>query len=89
MIAASYISMKLRLLDEESVKRIRGLISRTGLKTLEPALDTQQVLAATQSDKKISDGRVRFILLDRIGHAVVRDDVPESLAREAIEYIRS
>jgi len=39
-------------------------------------------------DKKVKSGRVRFILPDRIGHVVIRDDVPESLVREAVESLR-
>ena len=39
-------------------------------------------------DKKVKAGRLRFVLLDRIGHAVVRDDVPPELVRRAVESLR-
>jgi 3-dehydroquinate synthetase len=29
-------------------------------------------------DKKVADGAVRFVLLDRLGHAVLRRDVPSA-----------
>ena len=32
--------------------------------------------------------KLRFILPYRIGHVVIRNDVPESLVREAIEVLR-
>jgi hypothetical protein len=36
----------------------------------------------------VKSGRIRFILLDRLGHAVIRDDVPPTLVREAVESLR-
>jgi 3-dehydroquinate synthase len=35
-------------------------------------------------DKKISRGRLRFVLLTRLGEAVVRNDVPMELVRETL-----
>jgi 3-dehydroquinate synthase len=35
-------------------------------------------------DKKAAGGRMRFILLERIGHAVLRADVDERLVRETL-----
>ena len=40
-------------------------------------------------DKKVKAGRVRFVLLDGIGQAIVRDDVPAKLVRDAVESLRS
>jgi 3-dehydroquinate synthetase len=51
-------------------------------------LDAAAVAEAMTFDKKVRGGRVRFVLLDRIGHAVIRDDVPPELAREAVESLR-
>jgi 3-dehydroquinate synthetase len=38
-------------------------------------------------DKKSRAGRLRFILPDRIGHVVVRDDVSTDLVRDALESV--
>ena len=39
-------------------------------------------------DKKVKGGQIRFVLPDRIGHVVIRDDVPPELVREAVESLR-
>jgi 3-dehydroquinate synthase len=38
-------------------------------------------------DKKVKSGKLRFVLPDRIGHVVVRDDVPVDLVRRAVVAI--
>jgi len=35
-------------------------------------------------DKKAEGGRLRFVLLDRIGAASMRDEVPEGLLQQAL-----
>ena len=40
-------------------------------------------------DKKVKDGKLRFVLPDRIGHVVVRDDVPVAAVKRAVKAIRS
>jgi 3-dehydroquinate synthase len=88
MTAAAYTSMKLGLIDEASRRRIVAVIERAGLPTRGMKLDTAAVVDAMHFDKKVKAGRVRFVLLDRIGHAVIRDDVPAELVREAVESLR-
>jgi len=39
-------------------------------------------------DKKVKSGKLRFVLPDRIGHAVIRDDVPEEVVRDALASLR-
>ena len=42
---------------------------------------------AMRSDKKVSSGSIRWVLLDGIGNAVTRNDVPPELVRETIERL--
>ena len=39
------------------------------------------------SDKKVRRGRVRWVLLDGIGHAVVRTDVPDDAVDRAVRAV--
>jgi 3-dehydroquinate synthetase len=39
-------------------------------------------------DKKVKDGRIRLVLLERIGRAMVRDDVKSEMILEAINSLR-
>jgi 3-dehydroquinate synthase len=36
-------------------------------------------------DKKAAGGRIRFILLEAIGRAILRDDIPSELVRSVID----
>jgi 3-dehydroquinate synthase len=87
MTAATYASAKLGLIEESSRRRIVAVIQRAGLPTSGMRLDPAAVVDAMHFDKKVKSGRVRFVLLDRIGHAIVRDDVPPTLVREAVESL--
>jgi 3-dehydroquinate synthetase len=40
-------------------------------------------------DKKVSESKIRFILPDRIGHVVIRNDVPMAAVVEATRRVLS
>jgi 3-dehydroquinate synthase len=88
MVAACRMAARLGMFDEGSCERVVRLISKAGLPTGGMTLPVGEVCAAMLFDKKVKGGRVRFILPDRIGHVVIRDDVPEELVREAVESLR-
>ena len=75
-----------RIADSESV-RIEALVARAGLPVKLPAeLEEQQMLELMSVDKKSRQGRLRLVLLDSVGSAVVSDD----FSREAlIDALRS
>ena len=87
MVGAVYMSEKLGLLDEVSRRRIVSVIELAGLPVRGMKLDPAAVIDAMIFDKKVKGGKIRFILLDRIGHAVIRDDLPPELVREAVESL--
>jgi 3-dehydroquinate synthetase len=43
---------------------------------------------AMMFDKKVKSSRLRFILPDRIGHVVIRDDVAPEWVTAAIDSLR-
>ena len=61
--------------------------SRRSARLYPPAL-RMRVVNAMAYDKKVKAGKVRFVLPDRIGHVVVRDDAPLDLVRRAVEALR-
>jgi len=87
MIAASRLAVSLKMLDQNSADRIARLIAKAGLPTSGLKLSIDEVTKAMLFDKKVKAGKVRFILPDRIGHVVIRDDVPENLVRAALESL--
>lgn len=88
MAAAAWVSQRLGPIDESARQRIVKLIARAGLPVGGMKLDPAAVVDAMAFDKKVKGGRIRFVLLDRIGSAIVRDDVPPNLVREAVENLR-
>ena len=88
MAAASFAAMKLGLIDSTARERILAVIQNAGLPVDGMKLDLGEVMDSMHFDKKVKSGRIRFVLPDRIGHVVIRDDVPEALVREAVESLR-
>ena len=87
MAAASHLAVELKMLDDASRKRIVSLIEKAGLPARGLALDVDAVVKAMAFDKKVKSGKLRFILPDRIGHVVIRDDVSRELVRDAVESL--
>jgi len=89
MIAAARMARDLKMLDPKSVDRITETIGLAGLSTGRLAMDPLDVVGAMFYDKKVRSGKIRFVLPDRIGHVVIRDDIPIELAQHTIESLRT
>jgi 3-dehydroquinate synthetase len=87
MVAAAHIARALGLLSAADEERQNRLIARFGLPLRAPGMDVEAVLAAMSLDKKVSGKNLRWVLLDGLGRTVIRDDVPLSLVREAVERV--
>jgi 3-dehydroquinate synthase len=84
MAMAADLSRRLGILTAADVERLRALLVRAGLPVEAPALPARRLLELMSVDKKAKDGRLRFILLERIGAACVRDDVPTAAVEETL-----
>jgi 3-dehydroquinate synthase len=79
---AAELSRLLNMITESDVERIRALYVRTGLPVQAPDLGMEKYLRLMELDKKVEGGRMRFVLLKRIGEAAVHSDIPvEILAK--------
>ncbi|HSV13433.1 MAG TPA: 3-dehydroquinate synthase, partial [Tepidisphaeraceae bacterium] len=87
MVAATHLAVDLGMLDHGSGDRIMKLIARAGLPTRGMTLDSAAVHEAMAFDKKVKASKLRLILPDRIGHVVIRDDVPAAAVRGAIDSL--
>jgi 3-dehydroquinate synthase len=88
MVAASFTAMKLGMIDDASQQRIVNLIAKSNLPTRGMQLDADAVVNAMSFDKKAKGSTLRLVLPDRIGHVVIRDDVPTDLLRQAVQSLR-
>jgi 3-dehydroquinate synthase len=85
MVAAARVAVRMGMLDGASAGRIVGLIGAAGLPTGGLKLPIEAILDAMLFDKKVKGGKIRFVLPDRIGHVVIREDVPADVLREVVE----
>ena len=78
MVLASRLSVLRGTLDSEVVDQLTAFNQAVGLPVAPPAgVTTQAMLEAMGSDKKVSGGKVRYIVLSRLGEAVVAENVTD------------
>jgi 3-dehydroquinate synthase len=75
MMVASGIANEIGVLENTCVVRIRKLLKRAGLMTKVPKLDLNQVLESAMHDKKVTGGKIRFVLPRGIGEVYITDEV--------------
>ncbi|HIK54571.1 MAG TPA: 3-dehydroquinate synthase [Synechococcales cyanobacterium M55_K2018_004] len=90
MVAAGAIALQLGLWKQTCSDRQRALIEKAGLPTCLPAgLDLEAILDSLQTDKKVKDGRVRFVLPTDIGQCTVTDQVTAAVIRTVLQTLDS
>jgi 3-dehydroquinate synthase len=87
MVAALSLSEPLAGLDPAEAEWGRRLIRDFDLCRPLPPLDPGAVMAAMRLDKKRQERGVPFVLLPRLGQAVVREDVPLSAVAEVLDQL--
>lgn len=79
MVMAADLSMRMGWIDAADAKKIKSLIEKFGMPVVPPAdITEERYLSLMSSDKKVSAGKIRFILLKAIGRAVIASDVDSS-----------
>ena len=76
MVMAAQTSQRLGWLSEADVARTRALIKAAGLPDVAPDLGVDTWLDYMGHDKKVESGKMRFVLLKKLGEAVITADVP-------------
>lgn len=86
MAMAVRLSTDLGWLSEADCRRAMALLAAAGLPTDRPAeLNPAQLRELMASDKKVSEGQVRLVLLEGIGAARLTAAYPESALRSTLE----
>ncbi len=88
MVMAAETSHRLGWLDEASLARVRRLVAAAGLPVAAPHFAPEAMLAAMGMDKKVIGGRLRLVLLEALGRAVVVSDVPRELLLGVLSDVR-
>jgi shikimate kinase / 3-dehydroquinate synthase len=84
IVMAAELSCRMKLISATDVTRIREIFLRAGLPVHAPKFVPKKYLQLMTLDKKVEAGKIRFILLNRIGEAVMRADVPTAVLSETI-----
>ena len=84
MLVEGRISNKLGMLDKNEVIRLRDVIARAGLPTEIPSLQLERLIQAIKHDKKILQGKIRFVLPKSIGNVFITDEVSPSMIEQAL-----
>ena len=84
MLAAARISNKLGILDKNEVGRLKEVIARAGLPTQIPTLQLEKIIQAMKHDKKIMQGKIRFVLPKTIGEVLITEEVSPSIVEQVL-----
>jgi 3-dehydroquinate synthase len=89
MRCAAELSVKHAGLSRKEADRLRRLMELSGLPVkLGGSFNMNQIRQAMNLDKKAQAGRLRFVLLKRLGAAVVTDTVTDEDIAEVIDVCR-
>ncbi len=85
MVAAGKIAVAMGLWTQEEADRQDALIAKAGLPTeIPPELALEAILETIKSDKKVTAGKVRFILPMAIGKVIITDQVTPEIITKAL-----
>ena len=87
MMAAAKIGQFVGVLREEEVIRQENVLKAYGLPVRAQGLDAKEIIEATTSDKKTSDGIVNWVLLKGLGNAVTNNKIPINHVLDAVNFV--
>ena len=86
MVMAADLSRRMDLIAQAEAERIIALLKRARLPTAPPDIAPARLLELMGVDKKAEGGKLRFVLLEGIGAASIRADVPDGPLQQALAF---
>ena len=87
MMAAARIGEEMGVTPREVVERQEAVLKKFNLPVSCPGVDLERVEAAMALDKKAEGASIRWVLLEEVGRAVSRIDVPQELVRRVLREL--
>lgn len=87
MVAAAYISWKHNWLSMEEYYEVRDMFVPFNLPISIDSIDPEEILKLTKSDKKMEGTQIKFVLLKKVGKAVIDKTVTDDEILDAIREI--
>ncbi|MEM9660519.1 MAG: 3-dehydroquinate synthase family protein, partial [Planctomycetota bacterium] len=75
MRCAARLAARMGRINQSFVERQDALLDALGLASTPPPADGEELLRLMHRDKKAAEGRLRFVLPDRLGHVELVDGV--------------
>lgn len=89
MACAGKLAVDIGLLDEKEHRRQVELLDVIGLPTEFPEIASEEVLKTMYLDKKVRNGKLRFVLQKSIGEVIITDEVSDKQVIEAISNAKA
>ncbi len=86
MLAAD-LSRRMGWLNDAEIQRMHALLTAARLPLQAPNLGVEKYLSLMQSDKKVADGKIRLVLQQGIGKAVITSDYDAGKLKQTLEAI--
>ncbi len=86
MVLAAQMSAQLGWINEADVNRVIALIEKMNLPTdLPKQMTAEKMLGFMQVDKKVRQGKIRLVLLEKLGKAVITDDYDPKVLNKTLK----
>jgi len=86
MLYAAYTSLYLKLCKLQDVKAIKTILQLYGL-PLQIPFDANTLIERMKYDKKFIHGKIRMVLVSRIGETIIKDNVPLNIIIKSLQPI--
>ena len=87
MMGAARMAQALGMIPQDLVDRQRHLLERFNLPTHAKGVPVEDIRRAMSLDKKVQSGSNRWVMLEEVGKAVVRQNVPQELVDETLQEL--
>lgn len=87
MIGAAHISRQLGLIDDEAFDRVKKLVAAYKLPLQAGGVTVDGMYGDIFHDKKTVGGKVTWVLMEKIGQVICRNDVPAEMVKQAMAYV--
>lgn len=87
MLASYRIGVNRGMLTEQGYQQLYQLLEKLGMAVSIEGLSAQKIIEISKNDKKMEQGKVKFILLEKIGHAYIDRTVSDSEMETALKQI--
>ena len=84
MVQAMQLSQKQGWITADEVARASNLIAKAKLPTQPPVIDANTTLDLMGHDKKVKSGKIRLVLLQKLGQAVLTAEYDPSLLTDVL-----